>query len=470
MMAKDYIVVVLAASQRTRMKSELPHALHPAGGRPLIEHVIRACKRLRAMKVIVIVGKDLARRAHAIVGSRGAICIVKEPPRGTGHAMLAARKAVGKAKYALVVPADVPLVRAETLSALIATHREGKAAATILSIVLADPSGCQRIIRRSETGISAIVEESRLKAEEREINEVNSGIYCLTLGKLWRSLAELEPDSDWGELYVTDVINLLCQKGERVLATVAPDPTEALGCSTRQYLAEIDRIFRARKCDQLMMDGVTVQFPETVIVDPDVVVGSDTMIEANVQLLGKTRIGLNCVVRAGSIIKDSVIGNGITVPPQTILEPGKLRRKVSQPGNGKYKFGAALSFAGEDRKFVERVAVNLELRGVRVFYDVFERHKMLGKNLVEYLAEMYSKKANYCVMFISRHYVRKAWPRHERRHAFDRQLEQTREYILPVRLDGSQVPGLPRATACLDGRRELPESVAEVLAEKIKSA
>jgi bifunctional UDP-N-acetylglucosamine pyrophosphorylase/glucosamine-1-phosphate N-acetyltransferase len=160
-------------------------------------------------------------------------------------------------------------VRTDTLKALIAAHRNGSAAATVLSAVLADPSGYGRVVRKSETAVSAIVEESQLADEQREINEVNSAIYCFTLEKFWPVLAQVKPNNKHRELYLTDAIAVLNAKDETVLAQVAADSREVLGCNTRADLAEVDRIFRERKRNALMDAGVTIQLPETVLIDPD---------------------------------------------------------------------------------------------------------------------------------------------------------------------------------------------------------
>src|SRR5215470_650322 len=261
----DLAVVILAAGKGTRLKSSIAKVLHCAGGRTLVEHIVRACESLKARETVVVVGHQ-AEQVAAVVEPLGAATVLQQPQNGTGHAVQVTKRAVGRAKFALVLPGDAPLVRPETLKALIATHRNGNAAATILSAVVADPSGYGRIVRKSETAVSAIVEESQLTDEQREINEINSAIYCFTLEKLWPALAEVKPNNKHHELYLTDAIAMLSGKGETVLAEVAADPREVLGCNTRADLAEVDRIFREWKRNSLMSEGVSIQLPETVLV------------------------------------------------------------------------------------------------------------------------------------------------------------------------------------------------------------
>ena len=324
---QDLAVVILAAGKGTRLKSSLAKVLHRAGGRTLVEHIVRAGESLRARATIVVVGHQ-SEQVSAVVEPLGAEAVLQQPQNGTGHAVLVARRALGRAKFAVVLPGDAPLIRTETLKALVATHRNGKAAATILSAVVADPSGYGRVLRKSETAVSAIVEESQLTDEQREINEINSAIYCFTLEKVWPALSHVKPNNRHREIYLTDAIGVLSSKGETVLAQIAPDSREVLGCNTRADLAEVDRIFRERKRAELMDAGVTIQLPETVLIDPDVTAGEDTVIEPGVQLLGKTKIGARCTIRTGSVLTDAQLGDDVTVEPHCVLAQSRLDDRV----------------------------------------------------------------------------------------------------------------------------------------------
>jgi bifunctional UDP-N-acetylglucosamine pyrophosphorylase/glucosamine-1-phosphate N-acetyltransferase len=319
----DLAIVILAAGKGTRLKSSTAKVLHRAGGRSLVEHVIRACVPLGAKQTVVVVGHQ-AEQVGFVVEPLGAETVLQQPQHGTGHAMQVARRALGRAKLALVLPGDAPLVRTETLKALVAAHRAGEAAATILTAVLADPSGYGRILRKSETAVGAIVEESQLTPDQRELNEINSAIYCFTLDKLWPALAHVKPNNRHRELYLTDTIAVMTAKNETVLAEVAPDPREVLGCNTRADLSEVDRIFRERKRAALMDAGVTIQLPETVLIDPEVTAGEDTVIEPGVQLLGKTKIGARCTIRSGSVLTDAILGDEVTVEPHCVVAQSRL--------------------------------------------------------------------------------------------------------------------------------------------------
>jgi bifunctional UDP-N-acetylglucosamine pyrophosphorylase/glucosamine-1-phosphate N-acetyltransferase len=323
----DLAIVILAAGKGTRLKSGLAKVLHRAGGRTLVEHIVRASEPLRPRETVVVVGHQ-AEEVMAVVEPLGAVAVMQQPQNGTGHAVQVSKRALGGAKFAVVLPGDAPLVRTETLKALIAAHRGGNAAATILSAVLADPSGYGRVVRKSETTVSAIVEESQLSDEQRDINEINSAIYCFTLEKLWPALTQVKPNNKHRELYLTDAIAVLNAKGETVLAQVAPDSREVLGCNTRADLAEVDRVFRERKRNTLMDDGVTIQLPETVLIDPDVTAGEDTILEPAVQLLGRTKIGARCIIRTGSVLTDAILGDDVTVEPHCVVAHSRLDDRV----------------------------------------------------------------------------------------------------------------------------------------------
>jgi bifunctional UDP-N-acetylglucosamine pyrophosphorylase/glucosamine-1-phosphate N-acetyltransferase len=348
----DVAILILAAGKGTRLKSSLAKVLHAAGGRPLVEHVLRTCVPLGPKKIVVVVGHQ-AEKVQAITEPLGTETVLQQPQHGTGHALLVAKRAIGNAKFVVVLPGDAPLVRTETLRALIQKHRNGQAAATILTAVLADPSGYGRILRKGGDAVAAIIEESQLTAEQRELNEINSSMYCFTAAKLWPALAEVKPNNAHREIYLTDAIAVMNAKGETVLAEIARDSREMLGCNTRADLAGVDKMFREWKREALMRDGVTIQLPETVLVDPDVVVGEDTVIEPCVQLLGKTKIGSRCVVKTGSVVHDSVLGDEVVVEPHCVISECRADAHVIAGPFARLRPGTHLRTGARVGNFVE---------------------------------------------------------------------------------------------------------------------
>jgi bifunctional UDP-N-acetylglucosamine pyrophosphorylase / glucosamine-1-phosphate N-acetyltransferase len=349
---QDVVIVILAAGKGTRLKSSLAKVLHPAGGRSLLEQVVLACAPLKARKVVAVVGHQ-AEQVGKAIASYDVETVLQQPQNGTGHAMLVAKRALGNAKIAIVVPGDAPLIRPETLKALLATHRAGDAAATILSVVLADPRGYGRVIRKSQTQVGAIVEDSQLTTEQREVNEINSSFYCFTLKKLWPALARVKPENKHREIYLTDAIAVLASSGETVLAEVAPDAREGLGCNTRAELAEADRILRERKREALMSAGLTIQLPETVLIDPDVTAGEDSTLGPGVQLLGRTKLGARCQIEAGSVLRDTLLGDDVTVRVHCLIEESRLDQGTMVGPFARLRPGTHLKSGARIGNFVE---------------------------------------------------------------------------------------------------------------------
>src|SRR3984893_14833524 len=352
MATHDLAIVILAAGKGTRLKSSLAKVLHRAGGRALVEQVLRACQPLGAKKTVVVVGHQ-AEQVTAVVEPLNATTVLQQPQHGTGHAMQVARRALGKTKLVVVLPGDAPLVRTETLRALITRHRAGHAAATILTAVVSDPTGYGRVVRKSETNVSAIVEESQLTDDQRELNEINSSIYCFTLERFWPALAQVKPNNKHREVYLTDAIAILAAKGETVLAQVAPDPREVLGCNTRVDLAEVDRIFREWKRDALMTAGVSIQLPETVLIDPEVSAGEDTVIEPCVQLLGKHKLGARCIIRNARVLTDAILGDDVIVEPHCVVQQSRLDDGVTVGPFARLRMGNHLKAGVHIGNFVE---------------------------------------------------------------------------------------------------------------------
>jgi bifunctional UDP-N-acetylglucosamine pyrophosphorylase/glucosamine-1-phosphate N-acetyltransferase len=359
MSRSDIVVVVLAAGKGTRLKSSRAKVLHEVGGRRLVDHLVRACLPLRAREIVVVVGHQAA-EVGAAVEPLGARTVLQEPQRGTGHAVLVARRAIGRARDVLVVPGDAPLLRPETLSALVRAHQQSGAAATILSAEVPNPAGYGRVVRKEDNSVAAIIEDSAVSEEQRAISEINSSTYCFATAELWPCLAQLKPTNAHRELYLTDAIALLRQRGQTVQAVMAADPSEILGCNTRADLAAADGILRARKRDEVMDSGVTIWLPETVVIDPEVTVGEDTVIEPSVQLLGRTRIGSECMIGTGSVLMDSVVEDRATVRPHSMIRGSHLGRGSSAGPFARLRDGARLEENAHVGNFVEVKKSTLE--------------------------------------------------------------------------------------------------------------
>jgi bifunctional UDP-N-acetylglucosamine pyrophosphorylase/glucosamine-1-phosphate N-acetyltransferase len=325
-MSPSFGIAIMAAGKGTRLRSKRPKVLHEIGGRPLLEHVIRAAAQIVAPEHIVAIVGHEAERVRSAVRHTGVRFAVQPEQRGTGHAIMSAKEALQGFDHLLVLSGDVPLIRPETIHDLRAFHLQQKAAMTILSAVPDDPDGYGRIIRRSKSkaDVKAIVEHKALARSQRNIAEINSGIYAFTAKDLWSHIDHLTTDNAHREFYLTDMAGLLVKARKRVVASRAESAPEVLGANTISELVSLDAALRRQKCEALMAAGVTIFKPETCLIDADVEVGADTIIEPFVHITGKTMIGEDCRVRSFSVISDSTLGNGVTIRPGCVLDDAKI--------------------------------------------------------------------------------------------------------------------------------------------------
>ncbi len=323
-------VVILAAGLGTRMKSRKAKVLHKAGGLTLVEHVVNTALELTGPeRVVVVVGHQAPQVEAALNGSKVRFAL-QEQQNGTGHALSICAGAVPDHDgLTIVLYGDGPLLSATTLRDLIARHRNAAAAATLITTNLEDPAGYGRILLDSEGNVESIVEEKVATAEQRAVRQINSGIYCFNSQLLWKHLPELQANPVSKEYYLTDLVEILNRHGYKVRPYEHPDPNELLGINTRLELAVVDRIFRERKVRQLMLDGVTIERPETVTIDTQVKIGMDSIIGPFTHILGKTVIGEDCTIGPGSIIRDSQLAAGVEIFPYTLIANSILEEQAT---------------------------------------------------------------------------------------------------------------------------------------------
>ena len=306
-------VVILAAGKGTRMKSADPKVLHRAGELRLIEHVLRAADALNPSTRVVVVG-HLADRVKDVLGKRlGLRFALQEPQLGTGHALLQAEPHLAGASGTVVLlSGDVPLLRAETLQRLVQTHEAHGAAATVLTARVDGPHEYGRIVRENGT-IAAIVEHKDATAEQRAIDEINSGIYAFAVEPLFDALRSIGSTNAQGEYYLPDLVAIYRARGRTVETMLLEDSREILGVNSRRELAEVSAILKSSRNEALMAGGVSIVDPATAYIGPDVEIGRDTILHPNVYLEGRTKIGANCEIHAGVRIVDSTIDDGAVI-------------------------------------------------------------------------------------------------------------------------------------------------------------
>ena len=340
--------IILAAGKGTRMKSDLPKVLHQVAGISMLEHVKRAVDAMTPSKTVTIVGHK-AELVQAVLQNQSEFALQSEQ-LGTGHAVMMAEKSLaGLEGHTLVIAGDTPLITGDSLNNLINFHISHKNVATILTAQAEDPFGYGRIIRNVDGEVLKIVEQKDANDFEKQIKEINTGTYLFDNKRLFEALKEINTDNAQGEYYLTDVISIFRQAGEKVGAYILKDFDESLGVNDRIALAKAESIMRKRINDTHMINGVSFTNPEATYIDIDVEIGAEAVIEGNVVLKGQTRIGQRTVVTNGSRVRDAVIAedvvvsnsdieestieSGVTVGPYAHIRPGSLLKKEVHVGN-----------------------------------------------------------------------------------------------------------------------------------------
>jgi bifunctional UDP-N-acetylglucosamine pyrophosphorylase/glucosamine-1-phosphate N-acetyltransferase len=352
----DLAVIILAAGEGTRMKSDLPKVLMPLAGIPLLGHVLRAARRLEPSLVAVVVGH----RAEAVEAATRSAAreielkpplrfVRQERPLGTGDAVARALGAVEGCSRALVLYGDVPLLKPETLHGLVVTQGEEKAALVLLTGYRPDPRGYGRVVRDAKGALRRIVEESEATAAERAIREINAGVYCFELAPVREIFRKKFKAKGKGEIFLTDVIEALRARRRRVLAVEAADSAEIMGVDSRLGLARAEAALNARRLEALMLSGVSVADPASTFVDPGVTVGRETRLEPSTILRGATRVGERCVVGpfsalesveieddcwiVSSRLSSSRVLKGSRIGPFSHVRPGSVIGPEASVGN-----------------------------------------------------------------------------------------------------------------------------------------
>jgi len=309
----DIHIVVLAAGKGTRIVSAHAKVLHRVAGVPMITHVLETARSLRPRSVTVVVGHQAEAVKSGVTWYPGLTCVVQEPQLGTGHALLMAEPALRHAHGTVILlSGDVPLLSPQTLHALVDRHRSAGAAATVLTAVVDAPHGYGRIVRSGE-GIARIVEERDATADERTIREINSGIYAFALDGLFEAVRGIASENAQHEYYLPDLVAIFRRLGRGVATLTVANPDEIRGINSRVELAEVSRIVRQQKNNELMASGVTIEDPATTYIDRSVAIAADTVVRPGVSLEGETTIGAGCDIHSGVRIVNSRIGDRVTI-------------------------------------------------------------------------------------------------------------------------------------------------------------
>ena len=319
--------IILAAGKGTRMKSDLPKVLHQVAGLSMLEHVRRAVDALTPQAVVTVIGHK-AEMVQKALEDRSSF-VLQTQQLGTGHAVMMAEELLSdKEGHTLVIAGDTPLITGESLKALIDFHVNHKNVATILTAQAENPFGYGRIVRNSSDEVTKIVEQKDATAFEQQITEINTGTYVFDNKQLFEALKKITTDNAQGEYYLTDVISIFKDQGEKVGAYKLHDFDESLGVNDRVALSQAENIMRRRINQEHMRNGVTMINPEATYIDRDVEIAANVTIEANVTLKGQSQIAEDVVLTNGTVIDHSVIGEG-SVITQSVVEYAKIADHVT---------------------------------------------------------------------------------------------------------------------------------------------
>ncbi len=310
-------VVVLAAGQGTRMKSKVPKVLHKVLDKKMIDYVIEAAKEAGADEICAVVGHQSA-MVKAMIGDSVSEFAVQKEQLGTGHAVMQAESFMGTDGDVLVLCGDTPLITGKTIKELFDSHRKDGNSATVVSVMLDDPSGYGRIVRNNNS-FDKIVEQKDASDEEKEIKEINTGVYVFKASDLAESLKELKNDNAQNEYYLTDCLEIMKNKGLNVGVMIADDENEFLGINSKLQLAQATKIMKKRINEYHMVNGVTIEDPDNTYIGKDVVIKPDTVILPGTVIEGKTEIGTDCIIGPNSRITNSIIKDCVTVQASVLL-------------------------------------------------------------------------------------------------------------------------------------------------------
>ncbi len=390
-------IIILAAGEGTRMRSDLPKVLHSLAGRPMLAHVLSACDSLKPKRRLVVVGHKYE-QVLAWLGSTDGT-VHQHEQKGTGHAVRITEPLMADFEgTVLVLAGDIPLIRPQTLKALVNIQAKDRPAAVITTAIMDDPFGYGRIIRDAAGVVDRIVEEKDATAGEKAIKEINGGIYCFDARSLYGALAAITQENSQSEYYLTDVVKVLREQGETVLAHQA-DNREILGVNSLAQLAQVEEIMQSRLRNEFMEAGVTFVLPETTYLTIDVKIESDVTVLPGCWLEGKTIIERAARIGPNARIIDSKIGAGakvqyavlndcrveadVEIGPFCSIRPGTVLRRGSKAGTfveiKKSEIGRGskvphLSYMG-DATIGEDV--NVGAGSITCNYDGIEKHKTI---------------------------------------------------------------------------------------------
>lgn len=333
--------IILAAGKGTRMKSSKVKVLHEVFFKPMLHHVLDAVRTAGIKKTAVVVGHQHERVIQCLSGYT--FTPVRQADQlGTGHAVLCAEETCADSETILILCGDTPLIRPETLHAMISHHRDMTSVLTLMTTLVADPFGYGRILTNDNEQVTGIVEEKDATPDQRQIREINAGIYLADRRFLFTALKQVGTDNSQGEVYLTDIVAIANRQGHTVNRFIHSEPVDVLGVNSRVDLALAHSELQRRRNTELMLSGVTMYGPETIYIDQNIPVGQDTIIHPGVQITGNSSVGIGCVIEPGVFLHNCTVNNNAiigawstlqnwTAQPSEYIAPRTFQKGENQP-------------------------------------------------------------------------------------------------------------------------------------------
>ena len=373
-------IVILAAGKGSRMRSDLPKILHQVAGKSLLAHVIDSALELNPTKIHIVVGhgKDLVIDAFAKHSAIDRLNWVEQTEQlGTGHAVSQALPAIESTANVLILTADVPLIKANTLKNMVDSMNASPL--TLLTAVVENPFGLGRIVRDDTNAVTCIVEHKDANESQRTISEINSGIICAQRDQLGVWLNQVGNNNAQKEFYLTDIIGIAYDAGNPIIALHPEDNSEVNGINSRIQLAEVERQYQREQAERLMSAGVSIIDPSRIDIRGDVEIAQDTIIDVNVVIQGPTRIGSHVVIAPNCVITSSLIADNVTVHPNTVIESAELGDGVNVGPFARLRPGTKLAEKVKIGNFVETKNAQLDV-GAKVNHLSYVGDASVGSN------------------------------------------------------------------------------------------
>ncbi|CAH9063409.1 Bifunctional protein GlmU [Pseudoalteromonas holothuriae] len=341
--------IILAAGKGTRMRSKLPKVLHPVAAKPMVQHVIDNSVALGSKEVNLVYGHGAEQLKSALAHNEVNWVLQKEQ-LGTGHAVAVAKDHIGDDDTVLILYGDVPLTKFGTLERLLAvTPKQGLA---VLTVVLDNPNGYGRMLRENGK-LVGIVEQKDATLEQLEIKEINTGIMAANGQLLKKWLGALSNNNAQGEYYLTDIVAMAHQDGVEITSAQPDYPMEVEGANNRVQLAALERTYQTWQAEQLMLNGASLADPSRIDVRGEVTTGQDVQIDINVIFEGKVEIGDDVIIGPNCVLKSCVIGNGVVVKANTLIENAQVGAKCTLGPFARLRPGSVMVEDSHVGNFVE---------------------------------------------------------------------------------------------------------------------